>query len=105
MNDKVQILDLAKILHENVRWSNILIESPIDFSLLERRVMYLVTREVKRHCTEMNLTNRVNWEGVRFMLNDNDLELIGGKKNIPRTCEALDALARKFFTICSLVSG
>ena len=92
-------LSLIRILHENVRWSNTLIDSPMDFSLLERRMMDLLTREVKRKFIDFDLAVPEKWKDLVFMLDDTDLAAIGGKKNVPRTYETLCALVGKVFTV------
>ena len=43
---------LMDIHHERVSWSNIIIDSPISYNLLERRAMYYLTKEVKQKFVE-----------------------------------------------------
>ena len=75
-------LSLMRIKHENVSWSNILINSPITYNLLERRTMYFLTGEVKRKFVEKGLGVPDNWKDLYFYLTDEDLGLIGGSKII-----------------------
>ena len=84
---------------EKVRWSNDLINSPMCYSLLERRVMYFLTGEVKRKFQERGLGIPDNWKELVFYLQDKDLGIIGGKKNVPRTYEALSELGGKFYPV------
>ena len=92
-------LSLIRIKHENVSWSNILIDSPITYNLLERRTMYFLTGEVKRKFVEKGLGVPDNWKDLYFYLTDEDLGLIGGSKNVPRTYEVLRTIGEKFVTV------
>lgn len=92
-------LDLARIRHENVSWSNVIIDSPVPSNVLERRVMYFLTGEVKHKFVEKGLGVPEKWKELYFKLTDRDLGLIGGKKNIPRTYETLTKLAEKLITL------
>ena len=92
-------LSLMRIKHENVSWSNILINSPITYNLLERRTMYFLTGEVKRKFVEKGLGVPDNWKDLYFYLTDEDLGLIGGSKNVPRTYEVLSTMGEKFVTV------
>ena len=92
-------LSLIRIKHENVSWSNILIDSPITYNLLERRTMYFLTGEVKRKFVEKGLGVPENWKDLYFYLTDEDLGLIGGTKNVPRTYEILSTMGEKFVTV------
>ena len=94
-----QLIDLAKINHENVSWSNAIINSPIAYNLLERRAMYFLTAEVKHKFSEKGLGVPENWKELYFYLKDSDLGIIGGKKNVPRTYEVLGSLGQKFVPI------
>ena len=65
-------LSLIRIKHENVSWSNILIDSPITYNLLERRTMYFLTGEVKRKFVEKGLGVPDNWKDLYFYLTDEE---------------------------------
>lgn len=99
-----QLIDLAKIHHENVSWSNVIINSPISYNLLERRAMYFLSAEVKHKFVEKGLGVPDNWKELYFYLKDNDLGIIGGKKNVPRTYEVLCSLGKKFIPIVKTTS-
>ena len=75
-----QLIDLAKIHHENVSWSNVIINSPISYNLLERRAMYFLSAEVKHKFVEKGLGVPDNWKELYFYLKDNDLGIIGGRR-------------------------
>ena len=99
-----QLIDLAKIHHENVSWSNVIINSPISYNLLERRAMYFLSAEVKHKFVEKGLGVPDNWKELYFYLKDNDLGIIGGKKNVPRTYEVLCSLGKKIIPIVKTTS-
>ncbi len=90
-------LDLMMIHHEKLRWSNVIIDAPISYNLLERRAMYFLTGEVKHKFVEKDLDVPENWKELYFYLTDNDLGLIGGSKNVPRTYEVLSTMGEKFY--------
>lgn len=92
-------VSLAQSKQDKVRWSNDLINSPMCYTLLERRVMYFLTGEVKRKFQEKGLGIPENWKELVFYLKDKDLGIIGGKKNVPRTYEALSELGGKFYPV------
>lgn len=87
------------IHHEKVSWSNVIINSPISYNLLERRAMYFLTGEVKHKFVEKGLGVPQNWEELYFYLTDDDLGVIGGNKNVPRTYEVLSTMGEKFFPV------
>ena len=92
-------LGLMLVQHEQVRWSNAIIDAPITYNVLERRAMYFLTGEVKRKFVEKDLDVPENWKELYFYLTDNDLGLIGGSKNVPRTYEVLSTMGEKFITV------
>ena len=92
-------LGLVLVQHEQLRWSNVIIDAPITYNVLERRAMYFLTGEVKHKYVEKGLLVPKNWDDLYFYLTDNDLGLIGGSKNVPRTYEVLSTLGEKFITI------
>lgn len=98
-HDMMFPIDFTLNKQEKVRWSNDLINSPMCYSLLERRVMYFLTGEIKRKFQERGLGIPDNWKELVFYLQDKDLGIIGGKKNVPRTYEALSELGGKFYPV------
>ena len=92
-------LGLVMIHHEVFRWSNTIIDAPISYNLLERRAMYFLTGEVKHKFVEKGLSVPKNWQDLYFYLTDNDLGLIGGSKNVPRTYEVLSTMGEKFIPV------
>ena len=66
-------ISLIRIHHENVSWSNVIINSPISYNLLERRAMYFLTGEVKHKFVEKGLGVPKNWKELYFYLTDDDL--------------------------------
>ncbi len=94
-----RLIDLRKINHEKVSWSNWIINSPISYSLMERRAMYFLSGEVKHKFVEKGLGVPENWKELYFYLTDKDLGIIGGSKNVPRTYETLSCLGEKFIPV------
>lgn len=90
---------VGKITHEQVRWSNAIVNSPVVYGLIERRTLYFITGEVKHKYTEKNLGVPDSWKDLYFHLTDDDLGLIGGQKNVPRTYAALRELAKKLVPV------
>ncbi len=94
-----RLIDLRKVKHEKVSWSNWIINSPISYSLMERRAMYFLSSEVKHKFVEKGLGVPENWKELYFYLTDKDLGIIGGSKNVPRTYETLTSLGEKFIPV------
>jgi len=89
----------SKVKHEAVRWSNSIVDTPVVYGLIERRTLYFITGEVKHKYVEKNLGVPDNWKELYFHLTDEDLGVIGGEKNVPRTYEALCKLGEKFLPV------
>ena len=85
--------------HEQIRWSNAIVNAPVVYSLLERRMLYFLTGEVKHKYVEKNLGVPASWQDLYFHLTDKDLGLIGGKTNVLNTYEALSELGKKFVPV------
>lgn len=95
----LRLIDQSKMPHEQIRWSNAIINAPVVYSLVERRTLYFITGEVKHKFVEKNLDVPANWQDLYFHLTDEDLGVIGGKKNVPHTYEALRELGKKFVPV------
>lgn len=91
----VTLSDDAKVQHETVLWSNILVNAPVVYSLLERRMLYYLTLVVKHRFVERNLGEAKSWEDLWFNMTDADLGKIGGKTNVLQTYEALCDIGKK----------
>jgi len=61
--------------------------------------MYFLTVQVKKKFLEKGLGIPENWKELVFYLQDKDLGIIGGKKNVPRTYETLSSLGGKFYPV------
>lgn len=62
-------------------------------------LQYFLTGEVKHKFVEKGLGVPQNWKDLYFYLTDEDLGLIGGAKNVPRTYEVLSTMGEKFITV------
>lgn len=85
--------------HETVLWSNFLVNAPVVYGLLERRLLYFLTLYVKHRFTERNLGVPESWKELYFQMTDADLGEIGGKTNVLQTYEALSRIGEKFVPI------
>jgi hypothetical protein len=88
-----------RIKHSKVRWSNFLIQSAMHCTLVEKRAVYCIAEKVKELFVEKNLGVPENWKELYVHLNEEDLRNIGGKKNVPRTYEALKQLGKRFIPV------
>ena len=84
---------------DNILWSNFLVDAPIVYSLMERRLLYFLTLQVKHRFTEKNLGVPDSWKELYFQMTDADLGQIGGKTRILQTYEALSKIGEKFVPI------
>lgn len=88
-----------KVQHEDIVWSNFLVNAPIVYSLLERRMLYYLTLYVKHRFTEKNLGVPESWKELYFEMSDDDLGKVGGRTNVLQTYEALSEIGKKFIPI------
>lgn len=91
--------DDAGVQHETVLWSNFLVNAPVIFSLLERRMLYYLTLIIKHRFTERNLGVPTSWKDLWFNMTDADLGKIGGRTNVLQTYEALSEIGKKFIPV------
>lgn len=98
-NEILKHIEQAKMPHEQIRWSNAIVNAPVVYSLLERRMLYFLTGEVKHKYVEKNLGVPASWQDLYFHLTDKDLGLIGGKTNVLNTYEALSELGKEFVPV------
>ena len=73
--------------------------APAVYSLLEKRVLYYLTLEIKHRFVEKGLASPQSWEDLYFYLTDNDLGVIGGKTHVLQTYEALSEIGKKFQSV------
>ncbi|MDD7303996.1 MAG: replication initiation protein [Bacteroidaceae bacterium] len=85
----------AQCGNDSVLWNNHLVFAPISYSLVERRLLYLLTRMLKHRFVEHNLGVPSNWQDLYFDLTDKDLKLLGGRTNVLQTYEALCDIHKK----------
>ena len=84
---------------ETIVWSNSLVNSPAVYSLLEKRVLYFLTLQIKKRFIEKGLDAPEAWEDLYFYLTDKDLGVIGGRTHVLQTYEALSEIGKKFMSI------
>lgn len=84
---------------EAIVWSNYLVNSPAVYSLIEKRVLYYLTLQIKHRFVERGLDAPGAWKDLYFYLTDKDLGEIGGKTHVLQTYEALSEIGSKFMTV------
>lgn len=84
-----------RLEHLPFRYNNSLMQSPVRYSMLERRTLYKLSEEIKKRFKEMGLSVRENWKNLIFRLTNEDLAIIGGDKHINRTYEVICDLSEK----------
>ena len=76
-------------------FSNLLMRSPLRYTMMERRFLYKLSEAIKMRYEEMGLKMRENWENLVFNMTDKDLSSIGGNTNVVRTSKTVRSLAQK----------
>lgn len=76
-------------------FSNLMMQSPLRYSMMERRFLYKLAEEIKRRYTQMGLSSRDNWKNFVFRMTNNDLACLGGKSNWKRTYKVIRQLAER----------
>lgn len=84
-----------RLEHLPFRYTNSLMQSPVRYSMMERRTLYKLSEEIKKRFSEMGLSVRENWKNLIFKLTNKDLAIIGGDKNINHTYEVIYELSEK----------
>lgn len=74
-------------------FSNLMMQSPLRYTMLERRFLYKLAEEIKRRYTNMGLSVKDNWQNLVFRMTDRDIACIGGKTNWKRTYKVIRQLA------------
>ena len=80
-------------------FSNLMMQSPLRYSMMERRFLYKLAEEIKRRYTQMGLSSRDNWKNFVFRMTNNDLACLGGKSNWKRTYKVIRQLGFWHITI------
>ena len=76
-------------------FSNLLLRSPLRYTMMERRFLYKLSEAIKMRYEEMGLTMRDNWQNLVFNMTDRDLASVGGNTNVMRTYKTVRSLAQK----------
>lgn len=84
---------------ETIRWSNHLVNAPAVYSLLEKRVLYYLTLQIKHRFVKQGLEAPETWSDLFFHLTDKDLGVIGGQTHVLQTYEALSDIGQKFMEV------
>ena len=76
-------------------FNNLLLRSPLRYTMMERRFLYKLSEAIKMRYEEMELTMRENWDSLVFNMTDKDLAMVGGNTNVVRTYKTIRSLAQK----------
>lgn len=76
-------------------FNNLLLRSPLRYTMMERRFLYKLSEAIKMRYEEMGLTMRDNWHNLVFNMTDRDLASVGGNTNVIRTYKTVQLLAQK----------
>lgn len=76
-------------------FNNLIIRSPLRYTMMERRFLYKLSEAIKKRFNEMGLTMRDNWNNLVFNMTDRDLASVGGNTNVMRTYKTVRSLAQK----------
>ena len=93
-----QIRDITLMLNHfaascHFSFSNLMIQSPLRYTMMERRFLYKLSEEIKRRYTNMGLSVKDNWDNLVFRMTDEDIACVGGKKNWKYTYHVIRQLA------------
>lgn len=80
---------------QTVSFNNLLMRSPLHYTMTERRFLYKLSEAIKMRYEQMGLKMRENWKNLVFKMTDKDLASVGGKSNVVRTYETIRSLAQK----------
>ena len=76
-------------------FNNLLLRSPLRYTMMERRFLYKLSEAIKMRYEEMGLTMRDNWQNLVFNMTDRYLASVGGNTNVMRTYKTVRSLAQK----------
>ena len=76
-------------------FNNLLLQSPLRYTMMERRFLYKLAEAIKIRYEKMGLLVRENWDSLVFSMNDKDLAMVGGNTNVVRTYKTIRSLAQK----------
>ena len=76
-------------------FNNLLLRSPLRYTMMERRFLYKLSEAIKMRYEEMGLTMRDNWQNLIFNMTDRDLASVGGNTHVMRTYKTVRSLAQK----------
>ena len=76
-------------------FNNLLLRSPLCYTMMERRFLYKLAEAIKIRYEKMGLKVRENWDSLVFNMTDKDLAMVGGNTNVVRTYKTIRSLAQK----------
>lgn len=85
--------------NDSILWSNFIVNTPLVYSLLEKRVLYFLTLQIKKRFIEKQLRSATTWADLTFQLTSQDLGVVGGETHINQTYQALSDIGEKFMSV------
>lgn len=79
---------------ELFNFSNVLMKSPLRYSLIERRFLYELAGKIRERFNQYGLLVRERWDNLKFQFTNNDLGRIAGKNGKKNTLHTYDVLRK-----------
>ena len=92
---RIILIENGDVCKCSFSFNNLLLRSPLRYTMMERRFLYKLSEAIKMRYEEMELTMRENWDSLVFSMNDKDLTMVGGNTNAARTYKTIRSLAQK----------
>lgn len=92
---RITLIENGDVSKCSFSFNNLLLRSPLRYTMMERRFLYKLSEAIKMRYEEMGLTMRDNWQNLVFNMTDRDLASVGGNTHIMRTYKTVRTLAQK----------
>lgn len=92
---RITLIENGDIGKCSFSFNNLLLRSPLRYTMMERRFLYKLSESIKMRYEEMGLTMRDNWQNLVFNMTDRDLASVGGNTHVMRTYKTVRSLAQK----------
>jgi hypothetical protein len=92
---RITLIENGDVSKCSFSFNNLLLRSPLRYTMMERRFLYKLSEAIKMRYEEMGLTMRDNWQNFIFNMTDRDLASVGGNTHVMRTYKTVRSLAQK----------
>lgn len=92
---RITLIENGDVSKCSFSFNNLLLRSPLRYTMMERRFLYKLSEAIKMRYEEMGLTMRDNWQNLIFNMTDRDLASVGGNTHVMRTYKTVRSLAQK----------